>query len=74
MITTIEGRMQNNVIIPIKPISIPPGSRLLITILPESKDKKQQWDACKSEAGWLTLDKDPAIWQQNIRDEWSSRL
>ncbi len=74
MITTIEGRVQNGVIVPIEPISISTGSRVLITILPESKDNKLQWDTCRSEAGWLTLDKDPVVWQQNLRDEWSSRL
>jgi len=74
LITTIEGRIQNGVIVPMEPISISTGSRVLITILGESKDNKMQWDTCKNEAGWLSLDKDPVVWQQNIRDEWSSRL
>lgn len=74
MITTIEGRIQNGVIVPMDPILISTGSRVLITILADAKDNKLQWDKCKREAGWLSLDKDPVAWQQNIRDEWTSRL
>jgi predicted DNA-binding antitoxin AbrB/MazE fold protein len=42
LITTIEGRIQNGVIVPMEPISISTGSRVLITILGESKDNKMQ--------------------------------
>lgn len=73
LFTTIEGKVQNGVIVPMEPVSISTGSRVLITILPEPKDTQLQWDACKNEAGWLTLKEDPAAWQQHVRNEWSSR-
>ena len=72
MYATIEGKVQDGMVIPIEPARMPSAGRALIILLPD-QEQKPAWMNCKSELGWLKLDEDPAEWQKHIRGEWNKR-
>ena len=73
MYATIEGKVSGGVVIPVEPSQMPSTGRVLIIILPGS-EQKTVWGQCRSKAGWLNLQEDPAEWQNNVRAEWAGRL
>jgi hypothetical protein len=72
MYATIEGRVNDGVVIPLEPFKCATGHRALIVLLP-GVEEKSSWRECKKEAGWLKLDESPVEWQRKTRGEWERR-